>query len=279
MLAKSKELAAPPSNIVVKAKKAATAASQAKKQIGAGVYGVVYDIGNNIVQKELPNTAKQKVLTEADLQAIGAESGISPQIHAVETGPVTGFGKTLPMAPGPNPQVTGQIEMQNLNPTHSSYRDYISKDKFKAQSVDLKTHQQLAQLALKNVSLTDRHPGNIMVNQMTGRPSQIDYGLAKQITDPVEKVTVLTQHVANGFGSAGLDEEGHILLATVNDLLLNKNDVASAMDVAKQGMAILQKIKTPIKENPDYVIPQSASDVDAFMKNLFNGSNLQDISW
>jgi len=254
MLAKAKELTAPPSNIFVKAKKAVAAAAQAKKEIGSGMFATVYDIGNQTVQKELQNTAKQKVLREVDLQAVGAESGISPQIRAVEAGPVTGFGMTFPMDPGPNPQVTGRIEMQNMNPTHSSYANYVGTDKLKAQGVDLKTHQQLAQLALKDIALGDRHPGNIMVNQMTGRPSQIDYGLAEKITNPIQKVAVLTQHVANGFGSAGLNEEGHILLATVNDLLLNKNDVAGAMDIAKQGMAMLQKIKTPVMANPDYVI-------------------------
>jgi hypothetical protein len=235
-------------------RRAAEVAAKAQKKIGQGMFGLVYDMGDGNVQKVIPEIPKKSVLSEADFQDIASQSGIAPRVSAVETEPTRIFGIKLPMGSGPNPEVLGRIEMQNLTPTHSSYKDYVGTDKLKAQAVDLQTHQQLAQLALKNVSLTDRHAGNIMVNQMTGRPSQIDYGFAKQITDPVEKVAILTQHVANGFGSAGLDEEGHILMATVIDLLQNKKDVEGAMDVAKQSMSILQKIKAPLVANPDYVI-------------------------
>lgn len=234
---------------------AVQAAVKAREKIGAGQFGTVYALSDGLVQKELPIEYKNKVLMEANLQDVGARLGISPSIHAVATGPISAFGTTLPMETGLNPRVQGQIEMQDLRPTHASYHDYVQSNPAKAQAVDLKTHQQLAQLVLQNTNLSDRHPGNIMVNQVTGRPSQLDYGLATRINNDVEKIANLTLHVANGLGSAGLDEEGQIFMATVTDLLVNKQDPVNAMDVAKQGLAMLQKIKQPVILKPDYVVP------------------------
>ena len=230
-------------------------AAKAREKIGAGQFGTVYALGDGLVQKELPIEYKNKVLMEANLQDVGARLGISPSIHAVITGPLSAFGTTLPLEPGSNPRVQGQIEMQDLRPTHVSYHEYVKGNPAQAQAVDLKTHQQLAQLALQNTNLSDRHPGNIMVNQATGRPSQLDYGLATKMQNDVEKIANLTLHVANGFGSAGLDEEGQIFMATVTDLLVNKQDPVNAMDVAKQGLSMLQKIKQPVVLKPDYVVP------------------------
>ena len=46
----------------------------------------------------------------------------------------------------------------------------------KGQMLSVLTKQQLGHLALKGVDLEDRRAGNIMHNQMTGRPTQLDYG-------------------------------------------------------------------------------------------------------
>jgi hypothetical protein len=89
--------------------------------------------------------------------------------------------------------------------------------------------------------LDDRHAGNIVYNKMTGRPMQLDFGIAQRVEGP-DQVMVLADVTAEGFEAAGIKDMGDIYRATVYDLL-EGGDVADAMDVAKQGFSRLQKIK------------------------------------
>jgi len=203
-------------------------AEKRSSPIGTGANGVVFDsdVTGNVIKQRLGddqydyNTAKQ----EADLQAIAAELGIAPRVAAVETFP-GGVGN--------------RIEMADIRPnfeTHgTSYRGF-------PQGIDaVRVNQQLGQLALKGVDLADRHNGNVLYNKMTGRPHQIDFGIADRVSG-ADQVQALAEATANGFTAAGIEDVADIYRATVYDLLAG-GDVDDAMDIAKQGFSRLQKIK------------------------------------
>ena len=86
-----------------------------------------------------------------------------------------------------------------------------------------------------------------MVNKMTGRPLQLDFGIADRMS-PDQQAAHLAEVTAEGFAAAGIDDVGSILRATVMDYL-EGGQVEEAMDVAKQGFSRLQKIKTPLTQN------------------------------
>ena len=105
----------------------------------------------------------------------------------------------------------------------------------------VRVNQQLGQMALKGVRLEDRHNGNVMYNKMTGRPMQLDFGIADRVSG-ADQVQALTEATADGFSAAGISDVGDIFRATVYDLL-EGGQVTEAMDVAKQGFSRLQKLK------------------------------------
>ena len=220
-------------------------AANRSKPIGAGGYGVVYESdqpGNVIKQTIAPDTEYYKDVPgetlleeEANLQAIAAEMGIAPKVAGLEKFP-GGIGNRLEMADVRN----------NFKPVVGE------ADRFGQPGVGLpvdpkiniRTAQQLGQLALKGVRLEDRRAANIVQNRMTGRPMQLDFGIAGRVKDS-EQVATLALATAEGFEAAGIGDVGSIYLATVMDLL-EGGDVKDAMDVAKQGFSRLQKIKAPI---------------------------------
>ena len=105
----------------------------------------------------------------------------------------------------------------------------------------VRVNQQLGQLALKGVNLGDRHLENVLYNKMTGRPLQIDFGIAEKVSGS-EQAASLALVTAQGMEAAGVPEAGGILLATVMDYL-EGGQVDEAMDLAKQGFSRLQKIR------------------------------------
>ena len=169
--------------------------------------------------------------TEADLQDVAAQMGISPRVHGVER----------------FPEGTARIEMDDVRQNYEPVKG--EGDAFGQAGVGLpvdpkiniRTAQQLGQLALKGVRLEDRRAANIMQHKMTGRPMQIDFGIAGKV-EGSEQAATLAMATAEGFEAAGLDDVASIYRATVMDLL-EGGDVADAMDVAKQGFSRLQKIK------------------------------------
>ena len=84
---------------------------------------------------------------------------------------------------------------------------------------------------------------------------QIDFGLSEQITNPTQKAATLSMHVANGLKAAGLKEEAQIFLATTSKMLTT--EPLMALDVAKQGLSRLQKIK-----------PKDIEAIEKYNKNL-----------
>jgi len=200
--------------------------------IGAGSYGSVYasDTPGNVMKQLHPPYFSMggDLVEEANLQAIAAELGIAPKVAGIETFR-GGIGD--------------RIEMQDIRNNFEPRRAIESKSPEGMDAV--RVNQQLGQLALKGVRLEDRHNGNIRYNKMTGRPMQLDFGVAGRVSGP-DQVATLTHATAEGFEAAGLGDVASIYRATVMDLL-EGGDVKDAMDVAKQGFSRLQKIKRPLE--------------------------------
>lgn len=245
---------------------AAKAAKRSKEVVGQGAYGVVYADAPGTVVKQLAGETPEKILNEINLQAKAAELNIAPTLKAGQINPS-------------GPDVGGSITMQDLrqnyiklgSPTddvpfassrrrpgiidvatggHFTYYD-PSLNSTQVTQAKVDTHKQLAQLALNGVMLEDRHAGNIFVNKMSNRPMQIDFGLATEIKTPSQKAGALAYHVGNGLNAAGLNEEARFFSELVNEvgqfnIMTNAYDnPEAALDMAKQGLSRLQKIKTP----------------------------------
>ena len=202
--------------------------------IGSGGNAVVFasDVPGNVMkQLSYPDQGKfglpgdaPKVIEEADLQAVAAEMGFAPKVAGVETFP-GGIGN--------------RIEMQDVRPNFETHGQRARE--FPTGRDAVRVNQQLGQLALKGVRLEDRHNANVFYNKMTGRPMQLDFGIAGKV-EGSEQAATLAMATAEGFEAAGLGDVASIYRATVMDLL-EGGDVAEAMDVAKQGFSRLQKIK------------------------------------
>ena len=203
-------------------------AANRSEPIGSGGNAVVYasDVPGNVMkQGHVPDESfpGRSLTDEANLQAIAAEMGIAPRVAGLETFP-GGIGNRIEMS-----DVRTNFEPHGDDTQFPSGRDAI------------RVNQQLGALALKGVRLEDRHNGNVLYNKATGRPMQIDFGIAGRV-EGSEQVATLANATAEGFQAAGLGDVADIYRATVFDLL-EGGDVTDAMDVAKQGFSRLQKIK------------------------------------
>ena len=197
--------------------------------IGGGAFGVVYetDRPGNVMKQGLPGGYDNDFVREADLQSVAADMGFAPRVAGVETF-AGGIGNRLEME-----DVRGNFESvpaEGLYPTDPMF--------------NVRSAQQLGQLALKGVRLEDRKADNMMQNKMTGRPMQLDFGIADRVTGE-DQVMALADATEEGFRAAGIGDVGDIFRATVYDLI-NGGQVAEAMDVAKQGFSRLQKIKRTV---------------------------------
>ena len=202
-----------------------TLANNRTYPIGEGANAVVYDSdvpGNVMKQLTYPDDYNN-VVDEVNLQAVAAEMGIAPRVAGVETFP-GGIGNRIEMAD----------VRDNFETHHNSSQFPVGRDA-------VRVNQQLGQLALKGVRLEDRHDSNVLYNKHTGRPMQLDFGIAGRV-EGSEQVATLANATAEGFEAAGLNDVASIYRATVMDLL-EGGDVAEAMDIAKQGFSRLQKFK------------------------------------
>ena len=230
-------------------------AAKRSQPIGAGAYGVVYEsdtpgnVMKQIKQDYVNPTTGLGITKEADLQAVAGEMGIAPKVAGVET-----------FSGG----VGNRIEMADVRPNFEPVR----KDASNLPSdpvTNIRVAQQLGALALKGIRLEDRHAGNIMQNKMTGRPLQLDFGIADRMP-PDQQAAHLANVTADGFAAAGIGDMGDILRATVMDYL-EGGQVTEAMDVAKQGFSRLQKIKTPVTQktmnSEDYAMQRMLDMMEA----------------
>jgi hypothetical protein len=211
--------------------------------IGNGAYGVVYpsDTSGNVIKQVYDADTNNDLVREADLQAVAAEMGIAPRVAGIETF-LGGIGNRIEMADvRQNYEALPQDPM--LGP--QSVSDYaIPGTRKDLQNFAIRQAQQMGQLALKGVRLEDRHDGNVMRHKMTGRPIQLDFGIAGKMSSD-QQAAHLAHVTAEGFEAAGIGEVGSILRATVIDYL-EGGQVDEAMDLAKQAFSRLQKIKAPL---------------------------------
>ena len=200
-------------------------AANRSEPIGTGGNAVVYasDVPGNVMKQGHRPDAYGDIEREANLQAIAAEMGIAPRIAGLESFPA-GIGN--------------RIEMSDVR---TNFEPHGDATQFPSGRDAVRVNQQLGALALKGIDLDDRHNGNVLYNKATGRPMQIDFGIAGRV-EGSEQAATLANATAEGFEAAGLGDVASIYRATVLDLL-EGGDVADAMDVAKQGFSRLQKIK------------------------------------
>ena len=199
--------------------------------IGAGTFGSVYqsDTPGNVMKQLHPswNGMGGDLVEEANLQAVAAELGLAPKVAGIETFR-GGIGD--------------RVEMQDVR---NNFEAREFGDKYPVGMDAVRVNQQLGQLALKGISLEDRHNGNIRYNKMTDRPIQLDFGIASKVEGEMQ-VDALARATEAGLAAAGLRDVAEIYTATVYDLLAG-GQVKDAMDVAKQGFSRLQKIKQPLE--------------------------------
>ena len=205
--------------------------------IGAGSYGIVYqsDVPGNVIKQS--TQYGQDLEKEANLQAIAAEMGIAPQVRGLEQF-IGGVGDRIEMADvRPNYQtVVGEGDQFGMPGVG------IPVDP----TVNIRTAQQMGQLALKGIQLGDRRAANVMQHKMTGRPLQLDFGIAQKV-EKEDQVMALMEATQDGLTAAGLEDIGKIYRVAVMDHIVG-GEVDAAMDVAKQGFSRLQKIKAPLEE-------------------------------
>ena len=195
------------------------------KHIGVGANGIVFESDtSNKVMKEIFTDKGGQTIKEADLQDVAAQMGFAPRVAGVETY---------------RGNVSNRIEMDDIRENFESHGRGARQ--FPEGMDAVRVNQQLGQMALKGVSLEDRHNGNIVYNKMTGRPMQLDFGIADKVTGEMQ-VDALTRATSDGFNAAGLGDVAQIYSDTVYDYLAG-GQVAEAMDIAKQGFSRLQKIK------------------------------------
>ena len=101
----------------------------------------------------------------------------------------------LSVATNAFPEGTQRIEMADAR------TNYVPTDN--SPTTDLRTSQQLGQLALKGVRLEDRRDANVMQHRMTGRPLQLDFGIAGKVSGE-DQALVLAQATQEGMKAAGL---------------------------------------------------------------------------
>lgn len=226
---------------------AAEAARRAQQRIGGGQFGQVYETGPGLVTKEITLEKKQNLLNEINMQAKAAELGIAPKIQEASLMPPRIGERVIPIEPGVNPNMRGEITMQDLRNNYIPAGTSVIDTNSLTKQQNLDQAKQMSILALNNINLHDRHPGNIMFHKMTGRPMQLDFGSVTSTTSNRQKAANLSLSVAEGLNAAGLKEEASIFKRVVEDLIFTDPD--AALDVAKQGLSRLQKIKQPL--NPE----------------------------
>ena len=213
--------------------------------VGAGSFADVYKDTENasLVRKEQPSVVEfrgtimgNQAKEEADFMNTAMQLGIGPKIDYLERSP---NGDT----------VIGMQDISNNYRSLNQAQTELSPEQLA--KVPIQVNQQLGTLALNNIALADRHGDNIQLNKMTNRPLQLDFGPAQPTLQGAQKVFGNDQafeigdKAAKAMIAAGLADEGKLLNSTIVSLL-NEERFGDAMDVAKQGLSLAQKIKQPV---------------------------------
>jgi hypothetical protein len=244
--------------------------------IGAGAFGAVVHGDNGTVMKLQPsahNVMNNGLITPNDAiqEADNLENlrglHMSPGVHSVETlgdgstitvmddlsKNFTTFGKILNER-GIDNQVYDQDFASHLN-VFPDY-DLLPDD---LRSIELQRQQQQARANLRGVELNDRHSNNVMINNMTNRPIQVDFGIVSKFVDTREQADAMALNAGRAMSAAGMREEGAMLINQVR-ALEDAGDFTNALDVARQGNAIAQKLKG-VRKVPSVKEVLSKSDI------------------
>ena len=211
---------------------------QERGVLGAGAFGTVVPGDNGNVMKLQGNAnnvwsdgriTPNDSIQEADNLANVRGLNIAPEVSSVEILP---DGSSI-------------TEMQDLSKNFTTFQDRLDAGDLtqnEVNNINIQRHQQHAMANLRGVELNDRHTKNVMINNMTNRPIQVDFGIVSKFADTSEQAQALGYNAANAMNAAGLVEEAGFLNEIVNELR-NAGDVQGAMDVAKQGMSRAMKLK------------------------------------
>ena len=162
----------------------------------------------------------------------------------------------------------GEIVMQDLRQNYlplGTSAELMNPNLSPAQikQAEVETYKQLSQLTLNGIQLGDRHGQNIFIHKLTNRPMQIDFGLAERIETPSQKAGLLAYQVGSGLSAAGLENEAQMFISLVNEvgqfnnMTMRYDAPEAALDMAKQGLSRLQKIK-----------PKDIETIQNYNKNL-----------
>ena len=145
-----------------------------------------------------------------------------------------------------NPDGSTEVVMRDLRNNFTDGLEYLesnadAKDFLKNRLFQVKRMQQEAASANAGLKLGDRHEHNVMANNMTGRPLQID-PTGREVAG-IEKDIEVAILVEDGFRAAGLEDEADIFAGLFNEAQ-DRRDVSGIHDIAKGGLSRLQKIKS-----------------------------------
>ena len=247
--------------------------------IGRGAFGKVYDSDTPgyVIKEQGTDVDEIKSFLNPEGEAAYEAGGLDylslgpeAEVNAMEA------ARGLHMAPEVRsleytPEGKARIEMRDLRPNYES----AHQSPRKSQEIDLAMNKQLAALALRGTDLHDRHSGNYMVHKMTGRPIQLDFGITSNFKDKAEQVRAIGAHVDNAFQAAEMRDVATIFKDTVIGLL-NEGKVDDALDVAKQGLSRVQKIKKPFQVGEMDVFEPDIFEEDFDYFNRHNPSSRPD---
>ena len=213
--------------------------------VGQGAYGNVYSDEPGLVRKEITGVSRADVQEEVDNQLFLAEAGVGPRVASYDT-----------MVHGdPNVQAVVMQDLRdNYSPIQGEFAEHIDDWTNPGRSIAQRrfalAHQkQMGALALKGMNLLDRHTGNIMKHKMTGRPMQLDAGIAGTTHGDVKQVEALVDATVQGFRATGQYDVAEIINDTAYDYLVGGQE-KEAWDFTREAFAQLQKIKEPTNFAP-----------------------------
>jgi len=247
--------------------------------VGKGVQGTVYEGTPGNVVKFMKGKDKEQILREADVQSLAYELGIAPRVDVVYTNPSKRKPSVNMKAEGINQLYDGQIVMEDLRNNYMPLTEHLgSKGRYssfldltndpnsmKYRAYKLAEAQQMAKLNKAGYKVNDRHGGNVLIHKKTKEPIQLDFGYTRKL-DRADKIDQIANEVKDGMLQAGLIDEGIILKESVFDLM-SRGQINEAEDVALQGLAMLNKIKNPLKEYAPTLLKESESMNPNYWKN------------
>ncbi len=205
--------------------------------VGNGAFGIVFE------NKDKPGmlTKQEKPVSAAWNSGVAEGTGLSEiaNLKRMQGTPgVPKMGESVMLNDG-----STRFDMEDLRDNYTIYQDKF--DGRDDRMTDVRVAQQLGGFNLKGFDLDDRHRNNIMINETTGRPMQIDFGIGSELDNNQSKAIALCRNTVNGFRAAGLTDEAEIFGGLVWEMI-QKGRADDAWDIAKQGFSRLQKIKEPV---------------------------------